>query len=87
MQPYDKAGLRPLAEELLALWHAVPDEPENDGELIDRWSRALGVAAWREWVKFESTSPRPFEPHRWPIWMAEKLKSGSWAVELDPSMG
>ncbi|NLD44027.1 MAG: hypothetical protein GX657_11100 [Chloroflexi bacterium] len=40
------------AKELLVLWHDLPEEPEHDRALIDRWGEELGLRDWYSWVPY-----------------------------------
>jgi hypothetical protein len=41
------------ANELLTIWHELPDDPGHDIELVDRWADKLGLASWYQWVPYE----------------------------------
>lgn len=52
--PFKAAGYLQAGQELLAMWEATPDVPENDGSIVDAWAEKLGVADWYRWVPYSA---------------------------------
>lgn len=50
--PYRATGHIETGASLLAIWEAIPDLPENDGQLVDRWAEWFGIADWYQWVPY-----------------------------------
>jgi len=42
------------ANDLLAIWRELPDDPAHDVALVDRWAGALGLADWCAWKPYDS---------------------------------
>jgi hypothetical protein len=52
--PYKAAGFAKAGEELLRALDEVPDDASADCQLIDLWSKQLGLTGWYQW--------RPYDP-------------------------
>lgn len=52
--PYKATGHLEAGASLLAIWEAVPDLPENDSQLVDRWAEWFGIADWCQWVPYSA---------------------------------
>lgn len=52
--PFKSTGYFQTGQELLAIWKIVPEAPENDRTIIDRWAAKLGIAGWYEWVPYSA---------------------------------
>ncbi len=83
----DAIGMYSIEEEatarkLIDIFRRIPPDPCYDGELVDRWSRVLGVMGWRQWESYPCARPRPFDPSRWPYWLRVRTQYGSWCLEL-----
>jgi hypothetical protein len=52
--PFKAAGYLDAGLALLKTWEELPDAPENDRLIVDRWAEKLGVAGWYQWVPYSS---------------------------------
>lgn len=50
--PFKAAGHLEAGTALLRIWEAIPDLPENDPELVNRWAEWFGIADWCQWVPY-----------------------------------
>ncbi len=54
--PYKAAGFAKAGEELLRALDEGPADPSADCQLIDLWSRQLGLTGWYQWVPYNPPS-------------------------------
>jgi hypothetical protein len=52
--PYRVAGYQALGEQLLRIADDIPDDPADDGRLIESWGDRLGIASWFRLIPFEA---------------------------------
>jgi len=52
--PYKTTGHLEAGASLLAIWEAIPDLPENDNQLVERWAEWFGIADWFQWVPYSA---------------------------------
>ena len=54
VNPYRLAGFETQGKELLKLYDEIPNGPENDCELIDRWADYLQIRDWYAWLPYQA---------------------------------
>ena len=53
INPYRSHGFELAGNELLKIFERLPDDAAHDYELVDEWSKLLGIRDWYVWVKYE----------------------------------
>jgi len=53
VNPYRSRGFEPAGNELLKIFERLPNDANQDYELVDAWAKVLGLRDWYVWVKYE----------------------------------
>ena len=54
VNPFHLEGFDIHGQELLNIYEAVPSDPLDDNELIDRWAHYLKIRSWYSWLPYQA---------------------------------